>query len=211
MLSKGLPFLVASRARRGCRDALLPGLRLRVLPMDVHRMRMKRLARCMLFLAVAGALTFAEPALSQDVLGQARALMEKRDAKGAYELLKPLEGQRAGDADYDYLLGLAAIDAGKPTEAVFALERVLAVNPNHPQARAEIARAYFVLGENETAKREFEAVRKQAGTPTEVNATIQKFLDAIDQVRASQGRQITGYMEVTLGHDTNVNAGTSNG
>lgn len=142
------------------------------------------------------------------VLTQAQQLMEKRDARGAYNLLKPLERERAGDPDYDYQLGIAAIDSGRAMEGVFALERVLAVNPNHAQARAEIARAYFILGENETSRREFETVKQQP-VPPEVKATIQKFLDAIEQVQAATGRQITGYLEAGIGHDTNVNSGTA--
>src|SRR5688572_8051771 len=91
-------------------------------------------------------------------LDEARGLIQKRDAKRAYDLLSPLEAQRAGDPEFDYLLGLAALDSGQTTRAIFAFERVLAVNPNHPQARAEIARAYFVAGETDAAKREFETV-----------------------------------------------------
>ena len=82
----------------------------------------------------------------------------------AFQLLEPHEQARAGDPAYDYLLGIAAIDSGELTRGVFALERVLAVNPNHAQARAEIARAYFLMGENKVARQEFEQV-KQARPP----------------------------------------------
>ena len=95
-------------------------------------------------------------ALSQDAtLDRARGLIQANQGRAAYELLAPLEQQRAGDVEYDYLLGLAAIDAEQFTRAVFALERVLAMRPEHPQARAEIARAYFLMGENKAARQEF--------------------------------------------------------
>ena len=68
-------------------------------------------------------------------------------------MLAPEQSNAAGDPDYDYLLGIAALDSGKPNEAIFALERVLAVKPNHLQARAEIARAYFATGEKELRSR----------------------------------------------------------
>src|SRR5665647_1749441 len=111
--------------------------------------------------------------------------MAEKNPKAAYELLMPLQSERAGDPEYDYLLGLAALDNGKPSEAVFALERVLAVNPNHAQARAEIARAYFALGERQTAKQEFESVQKM-GVPVGAEPMIQKFLDAIEQLGATE-------------------------
>ena len=142
------------------------------------------------------------------VITQAQQLIEKRDAQGAYNLLKPLEAQRAGDPEFDYLLGIAAVDSGRATEGVFALERVLAVNPGHVQARAELARAYFVLGENDTAQREFQSIEKQ-GVPDDVRTTIDRFLNAIDQAKQATGKVLGGYLEAGIGHDTNVNSGTS--
>jgi tetratricopeptide (TPR) repeat protein len=155
-------------------------------------------------------LIFSGVALAQldSVLAQARALMQRHDPAAAYNLLKPLEADRAGNPDFDYLLGIAALDSGHHTEAVFALERVLAVNPKHVQARAEIARALVQLGEVETARREFETVRQQR-IPPEAAATIQKYLDAIEQVQAGTRTALGGYLELGLGYDSNVNSGTS--
>lgn len=167
---------------------------------------MKTVVRIILALVLA---SLAAVAAAQDaVLAQAKQLMDKRDAAAAYKLLKPLEDQRAGNPDFDYLLGIAALDIGRNTEAVFALERVLAVNPSHIQARAEIARAYTQLGEMETARREFEAVRKEP-MPPEAAATIQKYLDAIEQAQAGTRTAVAAYVELALGHDSNVNSGTA--
>lgn len=161
-------------------------------------------------LLLAGVLVFglAASAFAADpVLEKAKQLMAKGDAQAAYTLLAPLEAERAGDLEYDYLLGSAALDAGKPTQAVFALERVLAVNPDHAQARAQIARAYFMLGETQTSKQEFETVKKQ-DVPPDVAATIQKFLDAIQRAAISDRTTVTGYVEATVGYDSNVNSAT---
>lgn len=104
-------------------------------------------------------------AYADAVTDRAAALLKRNDARAAYTLLLPLESQRAGDPEYDYLLGIAALDAGDPERAVFALERVLALQPENLQARAEIARAYLAMGEREAAKREFEAVRARRVPP----------------------------------------------
>lgn len=140
------------------------------------------------------------------VTDRARALLQRKDAAAAYKLLLPLESQRAGDPEYDYLLGIAALDAGDPERAIFALERVLAVQPDNLQARAEIARAYMATGEREAAKREFRAVRGRQ-VPAEVRATIDGFLSAI---AAAERTQVTRYLELTFGYDTNVNSATAN-
>lgn len=144
-------------------------------------------------------------ATADAVTDRARALLERKDAVAAYALLAPLEPQRAGDPEFDYLLGIAALDAGDPERAVFALERVLALQPGNLQARAEIARAYFQIGEHNTAKREFETVRA-GSVPAEVRETIDRFLSAIESARS---RRFNAYVEVGFGHDTNVNSATA--
>jgi outer membrane protein len=145
----------------------------------------------------------------QKLLLDAANLIKSGKSAEAYALLAPEESRRAGDPDYDYLLGIAALDIGKPNEAIFALERVLAVRPNHLQARAEIARAYLAVGEKATAKKEFEIVQSQ-NPPREVNATIQKFLDAINQGQGGVPTLLSGYLEAAYGTDSNVNSATSN-
>jgi tetratricopeptide (TPR) repeat protein len=157
--------------------------------------------------ALRATLALAFTVLSAHALGdaltdRAKALLKRSDARAAYELLLPLESQRAGDPEYDYLLGIAALDAGDPERAVFALERVLALQPNNSLARAEIARAYFAMGQREQARREFQLVRAQA-IPEDAKATVERFLSAI---AAAERTRIDGFVEIGLGYDTNVNS-----
>lgn len=146
-------------------------------------------------------------AVEDDLVMQADRLLKGGKAQKAYTLLLPHQSERAGDPDYDYRLGMAALDSGKPNEAIFALERVLAVKPDHLQARAEIARAYLAVGETATSKQEFETVKAQ-NPPTEVNATIQKFLDAIEKATAGERTTMKGYLEAAVGTDSNINSAT---
>ncbi len=165
---------------------------------------LRQLALLLFFAAYAVA-----GAAADDVLQQARQSLANGKAQQAYDLLSPHQSTRAGDPDFDYLLGTSALELGKNTEAVFALERVLAVQPNNAAARAQIARAYFNLKEMETAKREFENVKKQ-DVPPAVSATIDRFLDAITRGEASDRTVIRGFVEFALGYDTNVNSATAN-
>jgi tetratricopeptide (TPR) repeat protein len=143
-------------------------------------------------------------AFADEITDRARRLLQEKNPQAAYRLLEPLESQRAGDLEYDYLLGIAALDSGERERAVFALERVLAVNPNHAQARAEIARAYFLLGEKENALREFQNVRA-TNPPEAVRQTIDRYLSALG-VGATQ---LSGFLEIGFGRDSNVNSATA--
>ncbi len=169
---------------------------------------MKKNRSSIRFAMLVAGLMIAGLARADAVTDNAKALLDKGEAKAAYALLEPLEPQRAGDPEYDFLLGLAALEIGKNTNAVFALERVLAVDPNHARARAEIARAYAALGELATAKQEFEAAKRQ-GVPPEVANTIDRLVAAIEPVEDKGRTTLRGFVEGTVGHDSNVNAATS--
>jgi tetratricopeptide (TPR) repeat protein len=143
-------------------------------------------------------------AFADQITDRARLLLQQKNPQAAYRLLEPLESQRAGDPEYDYLLGIAALDSGERERAVFALERVLAVNPNHAQARAEIARAYFLLGEKENALREFQNVRA-TNPPEAVRQTIDRYLSAL----GVGPTQLSGFVEIGFGWDSNVNSATA--
>lgn len=169
---------------------------------------MKKTKNTIRMALLAAGLLAASAVQADAVTDNARSLLDKGDAKAAYAILEPLETERAGNPEYDFLLGLAALEIGKNTNAVFALERVLAVDPNHVRARAEIARAYAALGETKTAKQEFETVKKQ-GVPPEVAVTIDRLLSAIERVEDQGRTTVRGYVEGMFGHDTNVNSATS--
>ncbi len=167
------------------------------------RQRAVSITRIMLGLAFA---VLSLSALADQILDRAKQLLAHKQSSQAYELLLPLEAQRAGDPEFDYLLGIAALDSGHRERAIFALERVLAVQPNNALARAEIARAYLAVGEKDTARREFENVKREP-IPAEARATIDRYLSAIS---AAETTQVQGYIEFGIGTDSNVNSATSN-
>lgn len=158
-------------------------------------------------LAVACACCWLPLAAGADQLtDEAHALLNAGKGKAAYALLEPQESARAGEPGYDFLLGLAALDVGQNTRAVFALERVLAMEPNNVRARAEIGRAYLALGEVETARQEFETVQRQ-GVPADVSLTLDRYIAATRRQESQTSATLNGYIEAQVGYDTNVNVG----
>ena len=91
-------------------------------------------------------------ALADQALDRAKQLLEQKQPSQAYELLLPLEAQRAGDPAFDYLLGIAALDSGHRERAIFALERVLAVQPDNALARFEMSLRDFSLPGTDTSQ-----------------------------------------------------------
>jgi tetratricopeptide (TPR) repeat protein len=169
-----------------------------------------RVARLALAAAVAlSALTHGTPAIAQadDVVARARALVENHDSKAAFNLLAPLEATRAGEIDFDYWLGAAALDAGQLERAVIALERVLVRNPDFDSARLELGRAYLRMGSLDLAAQEF--TRLLARAPNEAGRKVlTDYLEEIARLKARQRFAVSGYLEAAVGRDTNLSNST---
>ena len=144
--------------------------------------------------------------LASELFAVEEQLLREGKAEQAYTRLLESFDQYAGIPDFDYLFGLAAIDSGHPTEAIFAFERILDVIPVHAEARIELARAYYKLNEYQAAQQEFETVREDA--PLAVQSTIDKFLAAIKYASAPAQPHFEAYVQAGLGYDSNVNGAT---
>ena len=80
-----------------------------------------------LMAALAIVFMFAGIASAQESdLARAQQLLRQGQAAQAYAILEPLESANAGDLNFDYAMGVAALDSGHADRAVIALERVLA-------------------------------------------------------------------------------------
>jgi len=136
---------------------------------------------------------------------EVEALRKQGKAKQAYELALKYRDQLEGEASYDFAYGMAAIDAGKLSEGVLALERVVLTTPKNTLARLELARAYFLLKEDVRARQEFKKVLAK-NPPAGVVSNVKKFLRII-RLRESEYRSTgSAYIDVALGYDTNINS-----
>lgn len=144
--------------------------------------------------------------LNQNSLLQAQQFIQSGQANKALDILLPLEAELAGSVDYDYLLGISLIDAGHPSDAVFALQRVLALKPNYAGARMDLARAYYALDELEQAKNEFHYL-ENLYPPENVKATIDIYLSAIQNKNRAKNSHLDGFFILGLGSDSNANNG----
>ena len=162
-------------------------------------------------LAVAFGLLLAGGAHAEldDLVRKALAMTEAGQGRQAYDLLEPQEVTRAGDPDFDTVLGIAANMAGEHARAIMALERVTIVQPANTRARAELGRAMFAVGDSKSARILLQQAKDQ-GAPAQAALTIDDFLRAIDVAEAQMQSSFKGYAEVALGHDSNISSGPAN-
>lgn len=148
-------------------------------------------------------------ALSQsgDLLADAERLIRAGRATDAYRLLGQHEAGFAGQPLYDYLYGVAALDAGQLPAAITALERVVANDPRAAQARLELGRAYYEAGARAAAERQFRAALDATPLPAAREAA-EAYLRAMHPPTAPAGGFHGGF-DFGAGYDSNANVSTS--
>lgn len=129
-------------------------------------------------------------------------------AEQQFRALAQQEAERAGDPDFDYALATAALDSGHYGDAIIALQRVLAIQPGNAAARAELARAYALAGDIDTARSEFATVVDDPSLPDPVRQRFTGFVRQFDRQIAGGGSDVSGYVDARAGHDSNINAAT---
>jgi tetratricopeptide (TPR) repeat protein len=157
-----------------------------------------------ILLALALATAFSAFAAEDSVLIEADSLIRQGNFSAAYQLLEPLEATRAGELNFDYLFGISAVESGNATRGAFALERVLAQDPNHKDARAEMAKAHYMLGETDASKAEFNHVLQQ-NPDAETRKTVEKLLTAINKLEGTT-TTFGAYLDFGIGYDSNVSS-----
>ena len=153
----------------------------------------------------------ASPGLS---VATAQALVKAGKFNEALTVLRPLLQAHPDRTDILFLTGLAAIEAsrkpGTPEsdqealldEAVGSLRAILIDRPGLVRVRLELARAFFLKGEDSLARGHFERVL--AGKqPAPVVAKVQRFLA---EIRAR--RRWTMYLGGAMSPDSNIGGGS---
>ena len=169
-------------------------------------------AACLLLAVPAwGATEEPAPSLTSGI-SEARALIQNGRFEEALAVLRPLTRGRTVHAQALFLIGLATIGAAQTPgiaeadrdafldEAIASLRVILNNRPDLVRVRLELARAFFLKGENDLARGHFERVL--AGKPPEpVVANVQRFLA---EIRAR--RRWTMYLGAAVSPDSNIGA-----
>ncbi len=149
---------------------------------------------------------------SDPAVNQARALIEGGRYGEALQVLRPLAPGHPDRTDVLFLVGLAALGAAQVPEiaepertvyldeAVAAFRAILIDRPGLVRVRLELARSFFLKGDDDLSREHFERVLAGRPSPA-MAANIQRFLGAI---RAR--RRWTGHFGATLAPDSNINA-----
>ena len=169
---------------------------------------------CLLLAAPAWGTDEESPEPTAGTMEEARTLLNAGRFPEALVMLRSLARGEKVQANVFFLIGLAAIGASQHPEmpaqtraslldeAVAVLHAMLVENPGLVRVRLELARAFFLKGEDTLARSHFERVLA-GDVPEAVKANVQRFLV---QIRAR--RRWTMYVGTALLPDTNIGSGT---
>lgn len=143
----------------------------------------------------------------ETLMQEADRLINNDQPDEAFSLLTSYEVEHSGDPRFEYIMGIAALDSGKPGIAASSFERALAANADFTAARLEMGRAYFLLGEYQQAKSAFDTTLAQV-TSEEVRADINGYLDEITIKETARNTDLTGFVGLSVGRDSNFNNST---
>lgn len=163
--------------------------------------RVRHLAVVPMMVMAPGSLLHAS-----ELITQAQTLLQQGEAQRAFEVLDAQEAAQAGDPAFDAAMGRAAYAAGQYSRAVMAWERVAAAQPDNVAAAVELMRALHAVGDKQGANAVSERVRA-TGIPVDAALSIDQFLVSYDRMRHDGRSTWKGHLELTLGRDSNVNAG----
>lgn len=138
----------------------------------------------------------------EGLLQQASSHLSEQEYQQAYALLDSQSEQHAGNPDFDYLLGVAALHSNHPGEAMFALERVVKTNPHHAAARMELVNAYLQLGMNHQAQDQL-AILESQQPPEAARVAMDRYQDIL-RPRLSGTPDPVRMLALSTGYDSNV-------
>ncbi len=139
---------------------------------------------------------------------EALAASASGDSASVLGQLRALEADYAGDSEFDYLYGVLLLDAGNPQEALYPLLRASNESPESLGIRIDLGRAYFDMGENESARLVFTTLAEQAPPPTAA-VVIASYLEAIQDRAVRYERRTGGRLALNTGYDSNANSATA--
>ncbi|MFO7602990.1 MAG: tetratricopeptide repeat protein, partial [Gammaproteobacteria bacterium] len=133
------------------------------------------------------------------------ALIQAQNYPAAYTLATELEAEFAGQADFDFLYAIAAIESGHVHQAIFALERLISQFPDNGRIKVELGRAHFLIGDLQTARDLFAEVLATT-PPDNVQKKVRAFIQVIDERQLVLQNRLSAWFKLSAGWDSNYNS-----
>lgn len=139
------------------------------------------------------------------------ALIEKEQIAEAYLMAKAMSKDHMGQADFDFLYGLAARQAAHPAEAAFAFERVAMLDPTDIRTAYEYTLALVDINDLQSALKNIEFILASTDVDENIRANTEALLGVLTSAQTIQegGVSFSSTIRFDVGYNSNVNSGTN--
>jgi hypothetical protein len=141
-----------------------------------------------------------------DINQQIYLLLEQQDYQQAFDLATVHQDDYEGETEFDLAYGLAAGASNHCNLAVFALERVLAIQPQLHSGRLALANCYAQLGNLSAAQQEYSLLLTQTLNEP-MKAAVALALANVEKAQRAQKAGWHGSAQLATGFDDNPNNG----
>ncbi|MBQ4799503.1 DUF560 domain-containing protein [Pseudoalteromonas sp. MMG006] len=142
------------------------------------------------------------------MLGEIQYLISNKQYSKAYKQSQKYY-KYLGEPDFDYLLGISALNSGVSAPAVFAFERVVEDKPQWYEARLYLIKSYITANNLPAANSQALALIHNKTASDRVKTAAQNLLEISQNKQRVNARSFNQSIEFAYGKDGNVNAGTS--
>ena len=144
----------------------------------------------------------------QEILKELNDLVAAERYDEAWVLSNEHVMDMGGEPNFDYLMGMAALNTNASQEAVFAFERAVIVKPKWKQARFQLARSYFQVENLAASKSELTKLKAESTDQAFIDQ-IDGYIGQVDNAILSKKRKFQQNIAFMVGFDDNINSGTT--
>ncbi|MBQ4834215.1 DUF560 domain-containing protein [Pseudoalteromonas sp. MMG010] len=159
-----------------------------------------------IYLMFSSTLSYSKTINYDELVNDVKRLIAAQKFQQAYTLSNQ-HVEFLGEPEFDFLLGIVALKTDHADPAVFAFERVVEANPNWLEARLYLTRAYIAINNLPAAITQANLLINADSASNSIKTSAKNLLSAANNDLGTA--TVKQSIELALGVDGNVNAGTS--
>ncbi|MDO6447053.1 surface lipoprotein assembly modifier [Colwellia sp. 1_MG-2023] len=145
----------------------------------------------------------------KDLLNKLKTEVDKKNYANVLSLAKTYQDDYLGDPEFDFFLGIAALESNQVDVSVFAFERVVANKPNWLDAKLYLTKAYYQSSNYQAALEQCKSILSRPNIPTNLQKLTRDLCTSTENKLTQQASRIKHQLSANIGYDGNINAGTS--
>ncbi|XQW85199.1 surface lipoprotein assembly modifier [Thalassotalea piscium] len=152
--------------------------------------------------------SLADDFTKSNLLKELKTQLANKDYAAVLVLTDQYSDQYLGEPEFDFILGVAALESNRVDLSVFALERVVNNKPTWQDAKLYLAKAYFDTANYQSAIEQCENILATIDGSNKLYPLAVNLCSKANQKLARQSTFFRQGIKASFGHDSNINAGT---